>query len=155
MAKICVLLFMSLSFSAFSQKKLEDKDLVRQKVESYYKGYLNNGSKEIISAFDLENGHMKARQKDTATQKDFVRVYPMEQVAERWANKKPFTDAQKAISYLKILSMDILQGELAVVKVELKAGEKLFIDYLSLYKINEEWKIVNKVFVEVKPTKKK
>jgi hypothetical protein len=155
MMKVCVLFLLFLNFSVFSQKKLEDKDLVRQKVESYYKGYLNNDAKEIISAFDLENGHLKARQKDTLTQKDFVRVYPMEQVAERWANKKPFTDSQKAISYLKILSMDILQGELAVVKVELKAGEKLFIDYLSLYKINEEWKIVNKVFVEVKPVKKK
>lgn len=155
MMKIYALFFMFLGFSVFAQKKLEDKDLVRQKVESYYKGYLNNDAKEIISAFDLENGHMKARQKDTATQKEFVRVYPMEQVAERWINKKPFTDAQKAISYLKILSLDILQGELAVVKVELKAGEKLFIDYLSLYKINEEWKIVSKVFVEVKPAKKK
>lgn len=153
--KVSALLLTLLSFATFAQKKQEDKDLVRQKVESYYKGYLNNDAKEIVAAFDLENGHLKALQKDTATQKEFVRVYPMEQVAERWANKTPFTDAQKAVSYLKILSMDILQGELAVVKVELKSGEKLFIDYLSLYKINEEWKIVNKVFVEVKPTKKK
>lgn len=155
MKKIAVFVLMFLSIHSFSQKKQDDRDLVRQKVESYYKGYLNNDAKEIISAFDLENGHLKARQKDTNTQKDFVRVYPMEQVAERWVNKKPFTDAQKAVSYLKILSMDVLQGELAIVKVELKAGDKLFIDYLSLYKINEEWKIVNKVFVEVKPEKKK
>ncbi|GAB4132355.1 MAG: hypothetical protein OHK0045_15670 [Raineya sp.] len=149
-----VLSLLILSFSSFSQKKVDDKDLVQQKVESYYKGYLNNDAKEIISAFDLENGHLKALQKDSITKKEFVRVYPMEQVAERWVNKKPFSNAQKAVSYLKILSIDILQNELAVVKAELKAGERLFIDYLSLYKVNEEWKIVNKVFVEVNPTKK-
>ncbi len=73
----------------------------------------------------------------------------MQQVAERWVSKKPFSDAQKAQSHLKILSTDILQEQLAVVKVELKAGEKVYIDYLSLYQVNGEWKIVNKVFVEL------
>ncbi len=141
-------LLLSGTTELFGQKN-EVQKRVHEAVQNYYQGYLHNEAAPLAKAFDLENGHLKALQKDSASARQFVRVYPMQQVAERWVSKKPFSDAQKAQSHLKILSTDILQEQLAVVKVELKAGEKVYIDYLSLYQVNGEWKIVNKVFVEL------
>lgn len=131
-----------------AQTKKEDKIQVHKQVQNYYKGYLENDSVAIYVAFEIAQGHMKALQKDSISGKDFVRVYAMEQVAKRWIHKKPFSGEQKKVSHLKILSTDILKRQLAIVKVELKAGEKIYYDYLSLYKIEGVWKIVNKVFVE-------
>ncbi|UCE04014.1 MAG: nuclear transport factor 2 family protein [Candidatus Latescibacterota bacterium] len=44
-----------------------------------------------------------------------------------------------------ILFMDFA-GSCAVVKVRIDDGERTFIDFLSLLKIDEEWKIVGKIF---------
>lgn len=46
-----------------------------------------------------------------------------------------------------IHSVDVVDGQLAVVKLEIERKGGSYIDYLTLQKINENWFIVNKVFV--------
>jgi hypothetical protein len=47
---------------------------------------------------------------------------------------------------VKFLSVDIT-GTAAVAKIEFYVGEKLtFVDYISLYKFSDGWKIVGKIF---------
>jgi len=50
---------------------------------------------------------------------------------------------------VKFLSIDIT-GTAAVAKIEFYVGEKLtYIDYISLYKFDGNWKMVNKIFYKL------
>ena len=50
---------------------------------------------------------------------------------------------------VKFLSIDIT-GTAAVAKIEFYVGEKLtYIDYISLYKFEGNWKMVNKIFYKL------
>jgi len=49
---------------------------------------------------------------------------------------------------MEILSIEIL-GNNAIVKAKLPILDYNYLDFLSLAKINEEWKIVNKLFAHV------
>jgi len=50
---------------------------------------------------------------------------------------------------VKFLSIDIT-GTAAVAKIEFYVGEKLtYIDYISLYKFEGDWKMVNKIFYKL------
>ena len=50
---------------------------------------------------------------------------------------------------VKFLSIDIT-GTAAVAKIEFYVGEKLtYIDYISLYKFEGKWKMVNKIFYKL------
>ncbi len=54
---------------------------------------------------------------------------------------------------IKFLTVDIT-GTAAVAKIEFYVGEKLtYIDYLSLYKFADGWKIVNKIFYQFPESK--
>ncbi len=47
---------------------------------------------------------------------------------------------------IKFLNVDVT-GTAAVAKIEFYIGTKLtYVDYISLYKFGEDWKIVNKIF---------
>ena len=54
-------------------------------------------------------------------------------------------------TYCKFLNIDIT-GTAAVAKIELnKGGKTIYIDYLSLYKFEDGWKIVGKIYFSVPP----
>jgi hypothetical protein len=63
---------------------------------------------------------------------------------EAGRNRNPNPPSQKAVA--NYLNIDVT-GNSASVKLELmRGGKKLFTDYLLLYRINGEWKIVSKAF---------
>ena len=65
--------------------------------------------------------------------------------------KKPRLPGEQVT--VKFLSVDII-GTAASVKLEFYVGDKLtYIDYLSLYKFENGWKIVSKIFYKI-PEKK-
>lgn len=65
--------------------------------------------------------------------------------------KKPKSGEDKVT--VKFLSVDVT-GTAAVVKLAFFVGEKkTYIDYLSLYKFESGWKIVNKIFYKLPETK--
>lgn len=65
-------------------------------------------------------------------------------LADVESGKKPKTD--EGIVTVNFLSVDVT-GTAAVVKLEfLVDGQKKYIDYMSLYKFESGWKIVNKIF---------
>jgi hypothetical protein len=59
-------------------------------------------------------------------------------------NPIPFTEEEKM--KCEFMNIDV-EGTAAVAKIKLsKAGKDIFIDYLSLYKFDEGWKIVGKIY---------
>lgn len=140
-------LFVFLFFSFGLLVQAQDKKLIKEALENYFQGYIQNDSVVLQRSFELHNGHMKGVFKNSSSQ-DSLWARNFDVVINRWATKTPFTDAQKKKSYYKILSLDIVEEKMAVAKIKIQLADRLFIDYLSLYKINGVWKIINKIFVE-------
>lgn len=76
-------------------------------------------------------------------------------VADVASGKKPKKDEEKVT--VNFLSVDVT-GTAAVVKLEfLVGGVKKYVDYISLYKFESGWKIVNKIYFQLpedKPSEK-
>ncbi|MCU0437515.1 MAG: nuclear transport factor 2 family protein [Raineya sp.] len=141
---LLMLLFFPVTLFVYAQ----DKRLIQEALDNYFQGYIENDSVILKKSFELQHGHMKGVMKSQASQ-DSLWARNFDGVVRRWATKTPFTDVQKKKSYYKILSIDIVENKMAVAKIKIQLAERLFIDYLSLYKINGTWKIVNKIFVEL------
>lgn len=108
-------------------------------INSYFEGARTATSAPFEKAWELENGRMVfVRRKDGV---DGVVSVPIRDAIKRWTSR-PADE-----SWGKVLSIDIVDGRMAVAKVEMLYRGHIYIDLLSLYKINGDWKIVNKLFV--------
>jgi hypothetical protein len=143
-----IILFSLCTFFVHAQ----DKKQIYQAIENYFQGYIQNDSIPLQKSFELRDGHMKGITKNRSSQ-DSLWSRNFDVVVRRWATKTPFTDVQKKKSYYKILYLDIVEKKMAVVKIKIQLADRLFIDYLSLYKINGVWMVINKIFVELPPNK--
>ena len=138
------LLFMLSNGSLFAQKK--EKKAIDQVIKNYFEGYLEGNIKKLAMAFDTTSGAMIASVKDTATIQ-----YKFNSLLKRWvenAQKKPFSEQEIKNSFYKIKKLELINENLAITTIEIKLGKNLFVDVLSLYKVNEKWKIVSKVFIK-------
>ena len=116
-----------------------DKE-IRDVVELYFKGAATSEAHYFEKAFDVANAHMKYVSKDQSG-KEVMRIVPITDAIKGWTSRPP----EK--SWGKIISIDTVDDKMAVAKVEMLYRGTIYVDLLSLYKINGEWKIVNKVFV--------
>lgn len=136
--------FVGLASLAHALQQSEEEKAVRAVVENYLKGVEKQDVPTLERAFDTPNAHIKFVRRGQDG-KESLQVAPIAE-AFGWWTKPP---ARPCVG--RVLAIDILEGKLAMVKYEFRWGERLFLDYLSLYRINGEWKIVNKVFVDVTP----
>ena len=108
---------------------------VRAPVEAYLRGHATGDGEEWKKAFHpaamvtgIRDGKLQSM-----TAPDFV---------SRAAGKPPADEAQRK---RRIVSIDV-SGDAAVAKVELDYPKVFFVDYLSLLKIDGEWKIAQKTY---------
>ena len=116
-----------------------DEARIREVVDLYFNGVVNADRALLERAWD-RNAHMKHVKADRDGI-EAVHVVPIDVAFEWWTRVKAKT------SLGKVLSVDIVDGKMAFVKFEFHYNKLDYIDYLSLYKVNGEWKIVNKTFV--------
>jgi len=118
----------------------DDETAIRAVLEDYLNGVAKQDAAMLEKAFDAGNAHMKfvAQSDDGA---EALRVMPIREAFANWT--KPPAKPCKG----RVLNLDTVDGRMAVAKYEFLWGDVTFIDYLTLYKINGDWKIVNKVFV--------
>jgi hypothetical protein len=135
--------------SPLLQAQTNDETAIREAVQFYYDGYLKADSTILLKAFDMEAGTMKIVRSEAGRPEETRSIFISEAI-RRWSSREPFSSKEVKMSFVKILSTDIVDGKMAVSKVDVKFGEKRYIDYLSLYKTNGLWRIVNKIFVDKK-----
>lgn len=140
---VCIVL---IAFPLFAQKSLEkDKEEIKKIIQSaYVEGLQNEGDMEKIDAgihpgFNLigigEAGKMWS--------------LPIEDWKKKTLKKKekgeyPKTGDKKVS--VKFLMVDVT-GSAGIAKIEFYVGETLkYVDYISLYKFPEGWKMVNKIY---------
>lgn len=128
-----------LAFAAFvaniSAQTAEEKAAVRVPLEDYLKGHATGDGEHFKKAFHTEGNMVFIREGKYMT-RSFA-----EYIAG--ASGKPAADEDKRKRWIE--SVDIA-GNAAFAKIILDYPTVKFVDYMSLLKINGEWKIINKSF---------
>lgn len=122
-----------LAISAAAQN--DEKAAVRVPLENYIKGHATGDGEYMKKAFHTE-GNLIFIRDGKFTTRSFA-----EYIAG-FSGKPPADEAQRKRS---IESIDVA-GNAAVAKIILDYPTTRFVDYMTLLKINGEWKIVNKSF---------
>ena len=147
MIRYCFVLLVFLGpKSTTAQDKIGDMQLIIETVEDYFYGYIERDIAKLNSAFDTENGIMKIVDK-TKEGQEISHNNLFKDIVPKWAaNEQLSTEAKKNCT-LKFLNLEIIEGTLAISTIEMKIEQTVFIDVLSLQKLNNAWKITNKMYV--------
>lgn len=127
---LCATLFVGAVHSQSSEN-----DLVRVPLENYIKGHATGDGEYMKKAFHTEGNLVFVRDGKIATRSfaDYISGFSGRPAADEAQRKR------------SIESIDVV-GNAAVAKIILDYPTAKLTDYMSLLKINGEWKIVNKVF---------
>lgn len=143
---ILLSLVILLSFSAlFAQdEQSKEKELIKQVIQlAYVDGLCNNADEDAVKKGFHPGFELLSAGKGNAMWK--LPIYNWMEIAkegEAKGNKYSFQDEYTTVKFLFI---DIA-GNIAVAKIEFYEGEELnYIDYLSLMKFEDGWKIVSKM----------
>lgn len=127
--------------TAYAQTPADDQ-AVRAVIQQYFKGHASGDPAEMKKAF-----HSTAHVEGNRDGK-FV-SWTAEQYAANFTGKPA---ADEATRKRTIDRVDI-SGDAAMVSATLVHGATTFTDYFVLLKVNDEWKIANKVYTR-RPTTK-
>jgi flagella basal body P-ring formation protein FlgA len=138
---ICV----SLSLFAQDKNTAADESKIKQVIQTaYVDGLQNEGDTVKINSGFHPSFEMLMPMKDGVLKKYALHDWKEKIKADVKEGKLP-RKADGKIT-IKFLNVDI-SGTVAVAKFEFYVGEKLtFIDYLSLMKFDQGWKIVSKMY---------
>jgi hypothetical protein len=139
---LCLFVLVCTVFSGFSQATTEE-DAIKSLINKAYIEGLQNGGDLSPTRETFWPGFDLLVFKTSVIEK--LPIYNWIKITEerRAKEKTPPNTPKVTCNYLFV---DIT-GSAAVVKLELFRGtEKLFTDYLSLYKLDTGWKIVGKIY---------
>lgn len=129
-----------------STRPVDDETAIRKVVDQYFRGVVNADRNLLEKAWDVDSAHMKHLKMLTEPAK--VNVVPISLAINWWTRVKAKTSASE------VLYLDIVDGEMAFVKFKFDYNNLHYTDYLTLYKIDDAWKLVNKSFVRRTSPKK-
>lgn len=115
-----------------------EKDAVRIPLENYIKAHATGDPEFARKAFHTEGNMIWIRDGKYSSE-------TFESFIKRAFTGKPAADEELRKDGRKIESIDIT-GNAAVAKIVLNYPTVQFVDYMTLLKINGEWKIINKSF---------
>lgn len=130
---------------AFSQDIEKEKKAIKKVIQTaYVEGIQNEGDLKKIDSGIHEGFNLLGVGED-----DEIWVLPIEEWKKRVekgkAEGKYPKPAEKEVT-VKFKSIDVT-GTAAVAKIDFLIGGKLtYVDYIALYKFEDGWKMVNKIF---------
>lgn len=145
MKKYClaIMLLALLPFYTTAQGK-DDEEAIKKVIQSaYVDGLQNKGP-----VADVEKGFHPGFNLLGLRNDDLTKwpIYSWIKYHESELKKDPSPPAKDEITTCKFPLIDIT-GNAAIAKIELfKGGKMIFTDYLSLYKFEEGWMIVSKIY---------
>ena len=108
---------------------------------SYFNGAAKGDQTLLSKAFDQEFGHVKMISHSNETGKEVIKTVPLKEFSGY------FKQATKDKWEANILSVDIVDDKMAMVKLDFHTPKTHYIDYLVMYKRQNEWRIINKTFI--------
>ena len=146
MKKIGILLSMLLFVGIGTAQNVEqDKEAIKKAIQTgYVEGLQNEGNAEKIDLGIHPEFAMIGVGKDGVVWKYTINDWKASALKKKAEGKLPLTGENK-IS-VKFLHVDIT-GNSAVAKIAYFVGEKqTYVDYISLYKFDNGWRMVSKIF---------
>jgi len=135
-----------LSFSALyaQDEQSKEKELIKQVIQTAYVDGLCNNADEVAIKQGFHPGfNLLSAGKGNTMWK--LHIYNWIEIAKEGEEKGNKYSFQNELTTVKFLFIDIA-GKVAVSKIEFYEGKDLnFIDYLSLIKFKDGWKIVSKI----------
>ncbi len=118
---------------------MSDYDAIKATISDYFDGLRNADRTRLERAFAVDAGHMKGylRGKDGSYS---LSVRPMDEVIEDWASRDPKPGMQG-----EIIALDIYSEVAATVLFDFNG---VYIDAFHLAKIDGQWRIVNKFYID-------
>ena len=136
--------FILCTFTVITNAQTPEKDAVKVPLENYIKAHATGDPEYARKAFYTEGNMIWIRDGMYSSES-------LDSFIKRAFTGKPAADEVKRKDNRKIEAIDIT-GNAAVAKIVLDYPNVKFVDYMTLLKINGEWKIVNKSFyAEPKP----
>jgi len=144
MKKLIVIVLLSGLIPLFLSAGEEDKDAIKKVIQSaYVDGLQNKGP-----VADIEKGFHPGFNLLGLKNDDLTKwpIYSWIKYHENKLKEKPDPPKEDEVVTCKFPMIDIT-GNAAIVKIELfKGGKQIFTDYLSLYKFEEGWRIISKIY---------
>ncbi len=137
MKKALLLFILALCSLAASAQETE-KAAVRVPLENYIKAHATGDPEYARKAFHTEGNMIWIREGKYSMES-------FDSFIKRAFTGKPAADEEQRKNGRKIEAIDV-NGNAAVAKIILDYPTVKFVDYMTLLKINCEWKIVNKSF---------
>lgn len=135
------IIYFLISFNSQAKSVTSDEyQAVIATAYKYFEGAANGDQALLAEAFDQEFGHVKMIRKDKDTGKEIIKSVPLKEFAGYFS--KATTDTWQA----NVLSVDIVDEKMAMVKLDFKTAKTHYIDYLVMYKRDNNWRIINKTF---------
>ena len=133
--KFLLLAFLVSVFGLAINAQTPEKDAVRVPLENYIKGHATGDGEYMRKAFHTEGNLISIREGNFMARSfaDYISGFSGKPAPDE-ANRKRSIEA-----------IDV-SGNAAVAKIILDYPTTRFVDYMSLLKINGEWKIVTKIF---------
>lgn len=127
--------FVLYSFAVSAAAQADEKEAVKVPLENYIKAHATGDPEFAKKAFHTEGNLIWIREGKYTTRSfaEFIAGF----------NGKPAADEAKRKRAIE--SIDIA-GNAAIARIVLDYPNVKFVDYMTLLKINGEWKIVNKSF---------
>lgn len=150
---ILLSLFISLLFNVLVAQEKQEQELIKEVIQNaYVDGLCNNADVDVIRkgfhpGFKLLMAGADNKMWD-------LPIYNWIETAKKGKEKGHKYSFQDEYTTVKFLSIDIT-GNVAVVKIEFYEGSELnYIDYISLMKFEDGWKIVSKMFHHISKEEK-
>ncbi|MCB2201144.1 nuclear transport factor 2 family protein [bacterium] len=143
---ILVFVITLLSFSSLlaQDEQAKEKEQIKQVIQTaYVDGLCNNADEEAINKGFHPGFELMSAGKGNTMWK--LPIYNWIDIAKEGKEKGNKYSFQNELTTVKFLFVDIA-GNVAVAKIEFYEGEDLnYVDYLSLIKFKEGWKLVSKI----------
>ena len=142
---IVSMLFVVMVFGLMAQNNKKDVEAIKKVIQTaYVEGIQNEGDLKKIDSGIHPGFNLLG-----IGEKEEMWVLPIEDWKKRVEKGKEAGKYPKPVDKevtIKFKSVDVT-GTAAVAKIEFLIGGKLtYVDYISLYKFDEGWKLVNKIF---------
>jgi hypothetical protein len=137
-----LVLFLSPGF-LFAQDDTEKETIQKVIQKAYVDGLQNKGP-----VSDIEDGFHPGFELLGNRNNELTKwpIYSWVQYHEKKLAEDPSPPTEDKVVTCKFPMIDVT-GNAAIAKIELyRDGEKIFTDYLSLYKFDEGWQIVSKIY---------
>lgn len=142
MRTLIISLLLMTAIVSVAQQTEQDQEAIRRVIqESYVQGIHNKAGIELVEKGFHPGFEMLGVQNGLLTR---YPIYSWIETLKKTMGQTPASEITSEIPFVDVA------GDAAVARVELfKEGKHLFTDYMSLYRFQEGWKIVAKIYYRI------